>query len=109
MSNTTMQTAQITSKSRPKARLSIALDFEKKQALQTIAENQNRSVHFVMLDMIEKGLQEAREEAEYQAYIKNRVMKAYNRLETEGSKGVTSSELKKRVMKNLDERLKGNQ
>lgn len=105
MSTITMRTA---TKSTPKARISVALDFEKKQALQELAKQQNRSVHFVMLDIIDKALQEAQEQAQYQEYIKNRVMRAYNEMIENGSQGVTSSEAKEIVMQKVRERLANN-
>lgn len=91
----------------PKANMSLKIDIEQKEALKRLAIQKKRSVHYVMVDMIEKGLEEAREEAEYQEYIKNRVMKAYNNVQN-GAELLTSTELKKRVMQRLEERLKNN-
>lgn len=78
---------------KPKASVSVKMDYEKKEALQQLAKKQNRSVHYIMLDMIEKGLQEAQEQAEYDEYVKNRVMKTYNRVMTEGASGKTSEQV----------------
>lgn len=91
-----------------KARTSIALDFEKKKAIEEIARQQNRTPHYVMIEMISKGIQEAQEEAQYQEYIKNRVMCAYNEMIENGSQGLTSSEAKEIVMQKVRERLANN-
>ena len=91
-----------------KERLSLVLDFDKKQALTEIAQKQNRSLNFVVLEMIEKSLQEAQEEAEYQNYIENRVMRAYNEMKENGSQGVSSAKAKEIVMQRVRERLENN-
>lgn len=85
-----------------KARTSISLDFEKKQAIAEIARQQNRTPHYVMIEMLTKGIQEAQEEAEYQEYVKNRVLKALNRLETEGSNGIPSEQVFDNVMQRIE-------
>lgn len=92
-----------------KERLSLVLDFDKKQALNEIAKKQNRSLNFVVLEMIEKSLQEAQAEAEYQDYIEKRVMQAYNEMKENGSQGVGSSKAKEIVMQRVRERLENNQ
>ncbi|STY88566.1 hypothetical protein [Moraxella bovis] len=91
-----------------KARTSIALDIEKKKAIEEIARQQNRTPHYVMLEMISKGIQEAQEEAQYQEYIKNRVMRAYNEMIENGSQGVSGAEAKEIVMHKVRERLANN-
>lgn len=107
MSNMAM--AQLTtSTNAQKSRVSVALDFDKKQALEAYAKSQNRSVHFVMLEMIDEKLRQAQEEAQYQEYIKNRVMRAYNEMTENGSQGVTSSEAKEIVMQKVREKLANN-
>lgn len=100
MSNTIMLT-QSTAKP-TKARTSISLDLEKKQAIQEIAKRQNRTPHYVMIEMLTKGIQEAQEEAEYQEYVKNRVLKALHRFETEGSNGVPSEQVFDAVMQRIE-------
>lgn len=87
---------------RPKARISVALDIEKKQALEHIAKEQKRSVHFIMLELIDKALKEAQEEAEYQEYIKNRVLATEKRLNEEGSDNLTKEQVKSNVIKYLE-------
>lgn len=74
----------------PKTRVSVALDVEKKQALERFAKSKNRSVHFVMLEMIDKALQEMELEAQYQDYIETRVMAVHDRVEQQGSRGEVS-------------------
>lgn len=106
MSNDTMPRLQTPTQT--KARVSVAIDIEKKQALEAYAKGQNRSVHFVMLEMIDRALQEAKEEAEYQEYIKSRVMRSYNEMMENGSQGVSSSEAKKIVMQRVREKLENN-
>lgn len=107
MSNSTMPRPTTAPKPQ-KERLSLVLDFDKKQALTKIAQKQNRSLNFVVLEMIEKSLKEVQEEAEYQSYIENRVMQAYNEMKENGSQGVTSSEAKEIVMQRVRERLENN-
>lgn len=104
MSNATMPRPSTTPKPQ-KERLSLVLDFDKKQALNEIAQKQNRSLNFVVLEMIDKSLREAQEEAEYQEYIKNRVMRAYNEIKENGSQGVSSAKAKEIVMQRVKERL----
>lgn len=106
MSNTLMP--NLATSKPTKARTSIALDFEKKKAIEEIARQQNRTPHYVMIEMISKGIQEAQKEAQYQEYIKNRVMRAYNEMTENGSQGVTSSEAKEIVMQKVRERLADN-
>ena len=79
-----------------KQRLSLLLDSDKKQALEQIAKQQNRSLNGVVGDTIDRALNAMQEEAEYQAY---------NQMIENGSHGIDSSELKKRVMHNLNNRL----
>lgn len=106
MSNTLMP--NLTTAKSTKARTSIALDIEKKKAIEEIARQQNRTPHYVMLEMISKGIQEAQEEAQYQEYIKNRVMRAYNEMIENGSQGVSGGEAKEIVMQKVRERLANN-
>lgn len=105
MSNQTMPRLSTATKPK-KERLSLVLDFEKKQALSEIAQKQNRSLNFVVLEMIEKSLQEAKEEAQDQEYVKNRVLNSLHRLETEGSDGVPSEQVFDLVMERARKRLK---
>ncbi|STZ74950.1 Uncharacterised protein [Moraxella lacunata] len=76
-----------------KARTSIALDFEKKKAIEEIARQQNRTPHYVMIEMISKGIQEAQEQAEYEKWVEKRVMAVYDRVQKQGSNGKTSSQV----------------
>lgn len=88
--------------SKAKARVSIALDMDKKQAIQDIAKQQNRTPHYVMLEMLTKGIEEAQAEEEYQKYIEQRVMTALHRLETEGSRGVPSEQVFDDIMQRIE-------
>lgn len=106
MSNTLMP--NLTTAKLTKSRTSIALDIEKKKAIEEIARQQNRTPHYAMLEMISKGIQEAQEEAQYQEYIKNRVMRAYNEMIENGSQGVSGGEAKEIVMQKVRERLANN-
>lgn len=80
-----------------KARLSVAIDIEQKKALETYAKAQNRSVHFVMLEMIDEKLKQAQEEAEYQEYIKNRVLLTEKRLKEQGADNLSMEQVKNEV------------
>lgn len=73
-----------------------AFGFRQKQALEQIAKQQNRLLNGVVGDTIDRALNAMQEEAEYQAY---------NQMIENGSHGIDSSELKKRVMHNLNNRL----
>jgi len=92
MSNTDMPHLATAPKPQ-KERLSLVLDFDKKQALTEIAQKQNRSLNFVVLEMIEKSLQEAQEQAEYEKWVEKRVMAVYDRVQKQGSNGKTSSQV----------------
>ena len=91
MSNTLMP--NLTTSKPTKARTSIALDFEKKKAIVEIARQQNRTPHYVMIEMISKGIQEAQEQAEYEKWVEKRVMAVYDRVQKQGSNGKTSSQV----------------
>lgn len=92
----------------PKINLSVKVTLETKEALQKLAKSQNRSVHYVMSEMLMKGLAEAQEEAEYQDYVKNRVLNALNRFEQNGSNGVPSEQAFDVVMQMIENK-KNNQ
>lgn len=95
MSNDTMPRLQTPTQT--KARVSVALDIEKKQALEAYAKGQNRSVHFVMLEIIDRALQEAKEETEYQEYIKNRVLASEKRLNEQGADNLTKEQVRANI------------
>lgn len=80
----------IIASSKPKANLSLKIDFEKKEILQQIAEKQKRSVHYIMLDMIDRGIEQAKEE--------ERILAAYDEIMHDPSMAVTGEELRSRVM-----------
>ena len=73
-----------------------AFGFRQKQTLEQIAKQQNRSLNGVVGDTIDRALNAMQEKAEYQAY---------NQMIKNGSHSIDSSELKKRVMHNLNNRL----
>lgn len=91
MSNTLMP--NLATSKPTKARTSIALDFEKKKAIEEIARQQNRTPHYVMIEMISRGIQEAQEQAEYEKWVEKRVMAVYDRVQKQGSNGKTSSQV----------------
>lgn len=82
--------------------LSLKVTLETKEALQKLAKSQNRSVHYVMNEIIQKGLAEAKEQDEYQEYVKNRVLAALNRFEKEGSNGVPNEQVFDTVMQLIE-------
>ena len=77
----------------PKQRLSVVLDFEKKQALENLAKEKNRSLNFVVIEMIDQALQQAKEQAEYEQWVENRVMAVYERVQKQGSNGKPASQV----------------
>ncbi len=83
------------------ANLSVKLGLDTKSELQRLASVKKRSVHYLMREAVENYVAEQQAEEEYQKYVENRVMKAYHRLQTEGSNGVPSeqvfSELRKKM------------
>lgn len=84
-----------------KTNLSVSLDFDKKQALENFAKKQNRSIDFVVLEMIDKILEQAKEQSEYDDWVEQRVMTAYNRVQQHGSSNRTS----KQVLASLQEKM----
>lgn len=80
-----------------KTRVSVSLDLDKKQALERYAKAQNRSVHFVMLEMIDEKLKQVQAEKEYEQEIEKRVMAIYDRIEKHGSRGESSESVFKRI------------
>ncbi len=88
-----------------KANLSLKIDFDKKNDLQEIASRKNRSVHYLLVEAVQNYIAEQKEKAEYEKYVEERVMKAYNRLEKEGSNGVDSEQVLDVVMSRVQARL----
>lgn len=104
--NTIMTTMETTLQTSPKkANLSIKVGLDTKAELQRLAELKNRSVHFLMIEAVENYIAEQKAQAEYEKYVEERVMKAYNRFKAEGSDGVSSDEMYDVVMKRVQERL----
>lgn len=91
-----------------KERVSLVLDFDKKQALEQLAQQENRSLNFVVIEMIDRELKRKQDEAEYQEYIKKSVLLAEKRLDEQGSDGLTREQVKSSVMANVREFLKNN-
>lgn len=77
----------------PTANMSIKIPVTDKEALQQIAKKKNRSTHFIMLEMIQKGLQQEKEQAEYEKWVENRVMAVYERVQKQGSSGKPASQV----------------
>ena len=88
-----------------KINMSLKMSPQMKQSLQHLAQAQNRSVHYVMLDLLQQGLERAQQEADYQVYMQQRVLAAYDRLEREGSNGVPAEQVHDRIMANIQKRL----
>lgn len=86
----------------PTANMSLKIPVTDKEALQNLAKQRKRSTHFVMLEMIQKGLQEAKEQAEYEQWVEQRVMAVYDRVKKQGSSGKTAEQ----VHSNLKEKMK---
>lgn len=93
--------------STPKANLSLKVPFEVKEELQEIAKEKNRSVHFLLIEAVEHYLEEQKAEREYQKWVEQKVMAAYNRLEKEGSQGINSTETNARIMAKVQKHLSG--
>lgn len=96
---------QISTASRSKARVSVSLDIEKKQALEAYAKGKNRSVHFVMLEIIDKALQKAKEQSEYEKWVEKRVLDTLHQFENEGSNGIPSEQVFDVVMSKVKQKL----
>lgn len=69
-----------------KARVSIVIDLEKKQALEQLAKSHDRTLNYFMGELVDKALQEAKEQREYNALVEQRVMQAYQSV-LDGKKG----------------------
>lgn len=71
-----------------KSRVSLVMDFEKKQALEQLAKRQNRTLNYLIGELVDKALQEVKEQEEYEAYVEKRVMQAYQNV-LDGKKGTS--------------------
>lgn len=94
----------MTALSTPKQTTSIKLSIDTKQALERFAQQENRSVHYMLVTAVEEFITRKQAEAEYQEYIKDRVMKALNRFESEGSNGIPSEQVFDVVMQRIADR-----
>lgn len=83
--------------SSPKQTTSIKLDVHTKQALERFAEQENRSVHYLLVSAIEDFVKRKQEENEYQEYIKNRVLASEKRLNEQGADSLTKEQVRANV------------
>lgn len=81
----------------PKQSTSIKLTMDTKQALQHFAEQENRSVHYLLVTAVEEFIERKQQEAEYQEYIKNRVLASEQRLDEQGSDGLTRTQVQQNI------------
>lgn len=81
---------------------SIKLSLDTTKALERFAEQENRSVHYLLVKAVEEFIQRKQEEANYQEYIKNRVLASEERLDQQGGDGLTREQVEKNVMNFLD-------
>lgn len=86
----------------PKQNTSIKLTMDAKEALKRFAEQENRSVHYLLVTAVEEFIERKQQEAEYQEYIKNRVLASEKRLDKQGGDGLTREQVGKNVMNFLD-------
>ena len=83
--------------STPKQATSIKLSIDTKKAIEHLAEQENRSVHYMLVTAIEEFVTRKQEEAEYQEYIKNRVLASEKRLYEQGADNLTSEQVRNNV------------
>lgn len=81
---------------------SIKLSLDTTKALEHFAEQENRSVHYLLVKAVEEFIQRKQDEANYQEYIKNRVLSSEERLDQQGGDGLTREQVEKNVMNFLD-------
>lgn len=86
----------------PKQNTSIKLTMDAKEALKRFAEQENRSVHYLLVTAVEEFIERKQQEAEYQEYIKSRVLASEKRLDQQGGDGLTREQVGKNVMNFLD-------
>lgn len=86
----------------PKQNTSIKLTMDTKEALKRFAEQENRSVHYLLVTAVEEFIERKQQEAEYQEYIKSRVLASEKRLDQQGGDGLTREQVGKNVMNFLD-------
>lgn len=86
----------------PKQNTSIKLTMDTKEALKRFAEQENRSVHYLLVTAVEEFIERKQQEAEYQEYIKSRVLASEKRLDQQGGDGLTREQIGKNVMNFLD-------
>lgn len=81
---------------------SIKLPLETTKALERFAEQENRSVHYLLVTAVEEFVKRKQDEANYQEYIKNHVLASEKRLDQQGGDGLIREQVKKNVMDFLD-------
>lgn len=81
---------------------SIKLPLDTTKALERFAEQENRTVHYLLVTAVEEFVKRKQEEADYQEYIKSRVLASEKRLDQQGGDGLTRGQVEKNVMNFLD-------
>ncbi|WP_294034183.1 hypothetical protein [uncultured Moraxella sp.] len=67
-----------------KSAISLRIDTKTKQALQQLADRQNRSVHYMAVQILDQAVQE---QLAYQQLLETQVMQASDKLHTHLQKG----------------------
>ncbi len=75
-----------------KVNLSLKIDLSKKIELQKIAEKNQRSVHFLLVQAVDNFINEENERLAYDKYVEERVMTAYNEHKN-GTKSIPAEEV----------------
>lgn len=81
---------------------SIKLPLDTTKALERFAEQENRSVHYLLVTAVQEFIERKQDEANYQEYIKNRVLASEKRLDQQGGDGLTREQVTQNVMNFLD-------
>jgi hypothetical protein len=92
---------QTTIQSPEKAHLSIKVDVGIKSDLQKIAQSKNRSVHYLLIEAVERYIAEQKADEEYNEWVKQRVLQAQKNLHENGSSGISSQEAHKIAMEKV--------
>ncbi|MDO5651223.1 MAG: hypothetical protein Q4G13_03685 [Moraxella sp.] len=69
--------------------ISLRIGADTKQALQYLAEREQRSVHYMAVQILSKAVQE---QLDYQKSLEQQLMQASDELHKNGSKGVSAVE-----------------
>ncbi|UNU73167.1 ribbon-helix-helix domain-containing protein [Moraxella nasovis] len=78
-----------------KSAISLRIDVETKQALQELAEKENRSIHYMAVQMLDRAV---KEQLHYQKMLEKDIMQASDNLHENGSSGISASEAHKNAL-----------